>query len=64
MGVRLARATRGTADLRELDAGSPFGHVCQPEDVANVIRWLVSDQNTYVTGEKIRVDGGGNLFSY
>jgi NAD(P)-dependent dehydrogenase (short-subunit alcohol dehydrogenase family) len=64
MGVRLARATRGTADLRELDANSPFGHVCQPEDVANVVRWLVSDQNSYVTGEAIRVDGGGNLFSY
>jgi NAD(P)-dependent dehydrogenase (short-subunit alcohol dehydrogenase family) len=61
MGVRLARATRGTKDIRELDATSPFGHVCQPEDVANVVRYLVSDAASYLTGQRIMVDGGGPL---
>jgi len=61
MGRRLARATMGTQDMRELDATSPFGRVCQPEDVANVVRFLVSDLAGYVTGERIRVHGGGNL---
>jgi 3-oxoacyl-[acyl-carrier protein] reductase len=60
MGRRLMRATRGVADLRDIDATSPFGHVCQPEDVANVVCYLVSPQNTYVTGEKIYVDGLAN----
>lgn len=57
MGRRLAKATRNTGDLREIDASSPFGRVCQPEDVAAVVRFLVSEQNSYVTGERIYVDG-------
>ncbi len=57
MGKRLVKATRRVDDLRDIDASSPFGHVCQPEDVANVVRYLVSDLNSYVTGERIYVDG-------
>ena len=59
MGRRLMKATAGVTDMRMLDSGSPFGRVCQPEDVANVVRFLVSDQNTYVTGQRIYCDGGG-----
>jgi NAD(P)-dependent dehydrogenase (short-subunit alcohol dehydrogenase family) len=46
-------------DLRQLDATSPFGRVCQPEDIANAVRFLVSDGASYVTGQKINVHGGG-----
>ena len=57
MGRRLSKA-RGTDNIRDLDEISPFGHVCAPEDVANVVRYLVSNQNSYVTGERIYVNGG------
>jgi len=60
MGRRLVKARSGVTDLRELDAGMPFGHVCQPDDIANVVRFLVSDANSYVNGEKISVHGGGD----
>ena len=63
MGKRLARATMGAADLRDLDKRMPYGHVCQPEEVAAVVRYLVSDRASYVTGQKINVDGGGNIWS-
>ncbi len=59
MGRRLMKATAGVDDLRQLDASMPFGRVCQPEDVANVVRFLVSDQNSYLTGERLYCDGGG-----
>lgn len=59
MGRRLVKATRGLDDLRKLDAHMPFGRVCQPEDIANVVRHLVSDAAAYVTGEKVNVHGGG-----
>lgn len=59
MGRRLMAATAGVKDLRELDATMPFGRVCQPEDVANVVRYLVSERNSYLTGERIYCDGGG-----
>ena len=63
MGVRLARAVSGRSDLddlRSLDAGSPFGRVCQPLDVAKVVLWLCSDGAGYVTGQRIECDGGGS----
>lgn len=62
MGVRLARAITGNRDLddlRSLDADAPFGRVCQPIDVARVVRFLCSDEAGYVTGQRIEVDGGG-----
>jgi NAD(P)-dependent dehydrogenase (short-subunit alcohol dehydrogenase family) len=64
MGQRLARAMSGVTDLRALDATSPFGHVCQPVDVARVVLWLCSEGAGYVTGQRIECDGGGTLTSY
>ena len=59
MGRRLMKATAGVDDLRQLDAHMPFGRVCQPEDVASVVRFFVSDAASYLTGEKLYVHGGG-----
>jgi len=58
MGRRLMKGSAGIDDLRQLDARMPFGRICQPEDVANVVRWLVSERASYITGEKINVYGG------
>ena len=61
MGVRLARAIYGKHemdDLRELDSTMPFGRVCQPCDVADVVTYLCSEQAGYLTGQRIVVDGG------
>ncbi len=67
MGVRLARAMTGDRsldDLRTLDASSPFGRVCQPDDVARVVLWLCSAGAGYVTGQRVECDGGGPITSY
>ena len=48
----------GVEDIRTFDAGSPFGHVCTPEEVADVVRFVVSDAAGYVTDQRIGVDGG------
>jgi NAD(P)-dependent dehydrogenase (short-subunit alcohol dehydrogenase family) len=58
MGRRLMRAVRGVEDIHELDASSPFGHVCAPEEVADVVRFLVSDAAGFVTDQRVVVDGG------
>jgi len=58
MGRRLVGAA-GVTDMRTLDASMPFGRVCQPEDVAGAVRYLVSDAASYLTDQRIQVHGGG-----
>jgi 3-oxoacyl-[acyl-carrier protein] reductase len=57
MGRRLVKAWG--QDIDSLDPAMPYGRVCRPEDVAAVVRWVVSDQAAYVNGERIYVDAGG-----
>ena len=61
MGRRMMKARAGVSNIRELDGESPFGHVLQPDEIANVVRFLVSVENTYITGERITIDGGGTV---
>ena len=58
MGRRMTRAVHGVPDMSALAAASPFGRVCQPEDVAGVVAFLVGPGAGYVTGQRIAVDGG------
>lgn len=59
MGRRLVKAG-GVDDIATLHDAFPYGRVCQPEDVAAVVRFLVSEPGSYVSGTRIRVDGGGS----
>lgn len=59
MGTRLVKGAAGIDDIHSLDKHMPFGRVCQPEDIANAVRFLVSPYASYLSGEKINVHGGG-----
>ena len=41
-----------------IDSGIPMKRRGTPEDVANAICFLASDDASYITGEVLRVDGG------
>jgi 3-oxoacyl-[acyl-carrier protein] reductase len=58
MGRRLMKGAAGIDDIRTLDATAAFGHVCSPEEVADAVRFVVSDAASYLTGQRIGVDGG------
>jgi 3-oxoacyl-[acyl-carrier protein] reductase len=58
MGRRLVKGAQGVDDIHTLDGRSPFGHVCSPDEVAQVVRFVVSDAAAYITGQRIGVDGG------
>jgi NAD(P)-dependent dehydrogenase (short-subunit alcohol dehydrogenase family) len=44
--------------LAQLEAGIPLKRPCRPEDVANVVAFLASDEASYVTGALYPVSGG------
>ena len=44
--------------VAELDKTVPLGRIAQPEDIAEVVLFLASDQSRYICGELIEVNGG------
>lgn len=59
MGRRLVKGAAGIDDITSLNDVMPFGRVCQPEDIAGAVRFFVSENAGYVTGERLNVWGGG-----
>ena len=36
----------------------PIGRLGEPDDIANGIRFLVSDESSFMTGSELVIDGG------
>jgi 3-oxoacyl-[acyl-carrier protein] reductase len=45
----------------EVIAGYPLGRLGEPEDVAGVVSFLLSQDAAWLTGQTIVIDGGGSL---
>jgi glucose 1-dehydrogenase len=45
-------------DIQREGSKLPMGHLASPTDIANAVRFLVSDEAAYITGSCLRVDGG------
>lgn len=44
--------------IRLISKDIPMGRMAQPEEIANVVYFLANEKNTYVTGQRVVVDGG------
>ncbi len=49
-----------SAHLNELETMYPLG-LGEPEDIANIVTFLLSDKSRWITGQNIVVDGGRTL---
>lgn len=55
----LDRFTGGNADAKAGFAAShPIGRAGQPNEIANAVLWLCSDEASFVVGQSLTVDGG------
>jgi len=54
----LTRRILGPKNMKQLVETIPQGRLAQPGEIAKVVLFLCSDQNTYITGQNIVVDGG------
>ncbi len=36
----------------------PVGRLGRPDEIASLVAWLVSDENSYMTGQNLLIDGG------
>lgn len=47
--------------VEELNASVPLGRIAEPEDIADVVLFLASDQSRYMCGALLEVNGGKSV---
>ena len=45
-------------ELSKILESVPIGRMAKPVEIAKLVGWLASEENTYVTGQSIAIDGG------
>jgi 3-oxoacyl-[acyl-carrier protein] reductase len=54
----LTKKSLSKDQMNELSQRIPLGRFATVDEIAGVVSFLGSDQNTYLTGQNIVVDGG------
>ncbi len=44
--------------IKALEAEVPLGRLAKPIEIARLVHFLISEKNTYITGETLLIDGG------
>jgi len=60
-GPIATEAAKQAGFLPSIAAETPIGHAAEPEDIAEVILFLVSSRNRYMVGETVVVSGGYHI---
>ena len=56
--TKLTKKNNSKEEIQQISKEIPLQRMAQPEEIAEVIYFLGSEKNTYLTGQKIVVDGG------
>ncbi|MEJ7637012.1 MAG: SDR family oxidoreductase [Singulisphaera sp.] len=56
--TELTRANNPPEAIEAILRSIPLGRLAQPEEVGRLVAFLCSEQNTYITGQSIVIDGG------
>ncbi|MCX5786124.1 MAG: SDR family NAD(P)-dependent oxidoreductase [Elusimicrobia bacterium] len=58
VNTELTRKNNSESDIRAIAQAVPAKRLAEPSEIAAVVAFLASGQNTYITGQTITVDGG------
>jgi 3-oxoacyl-[acyl-carrier protein] reductase len=58
VNTELTRRVLGDVGIASLVAAVPVHRLGHPEEIARLVLWLASEENTYLTGQNIAIDGG------
>ena len=54
---------RGGSEFAKVYASrAPLGRMARMDDVAEAVRFLISDKSQYITGQNLLVDGGWTIY--
>lgn len=56
--TELTKKNNTAEEIKKISDEIPMGRMAEPKEIAQVVYFLCSDDNTYLTGQKITVDGG------
>lgn len=56
--TEMTRQNNTQADVQRLAATIPLRRLAQPNEIARFVAFLCSDENTYITGQTLVIDGG------
>ena len=48
--------------IEELNQSVPIGHIAEPEEIANVVSFLSSDEARYICGSLLEINGGKAVY--
>ena len=54
----LTREVLGPAGMKSVSALVPARRLGSPQEISKFVVWLASDENTYISGQNIAIDGG------
>ena len=60
MVVRVAMG-KDVATQADIEAVGKFGNMCEPEDIANLVRYLASDESRFVNGAEMLIDNASTI---
>ncbi|NND67264.1 MAG: glucose 1-dehydrogenase [Halioglobus sp.] len=60
MVVKVATG-KDTATQEEIDELGKFGNMCEPEDVANLVLFLASDESRFINGAEMLIDNASTI---
>lgn len=59
--TKLTNGILSKKQIKELVSNVPMGRMADPAEIARIVMFLCSNQNTYITGQNIIVDGGFSI---